>query len=110
MSDSTGKPASEEPRPQEPPGEGTSSIHRSLHRRSAVNTLLFYGTVLIFCLLVPVIVATGVGVFFLFFYKREIRSFLRSPLGKTRLRRVKNPEREPYRLESLPPGAFDRTS
>ena len=88
------------------PGAG-SPVHRRLTTRSAVNTLLFYGSVVVLCLLLPVLVALSIGVFFLFFYKREIAAFLRAPLRRTRLRADPTADGKTYRLEPFPPGTFD---
>ena len=95
------------PEKASPPSPGAGSpVHRRLTTRSAVNTLLFYGSVVVLCLLLPVLVALSIGVFFLFFYKREIAAFLRAPLRRTRMR-ADPADGSPYRLEPYPPGTFD---
>jgi hypothetical protein len=85
------------------PEEG-ARIHRSFYAASAVRTAVFYGTVLIVCLVFNVLVALGISVFFLRFYRKEVAGFLGKPLRV--LGGKQPPELDAYRFEVLPPGSF----
>lgn len=77
-------------------------IHHGFYRSSAVRTALFYGTVLLVCLLFHVFVALGISAFFLRFYRREVSAFLRHPLRGAALARSPSPL-DAYGIEVLPP-------
>ncbi len=54
-----------------------------LYRMSAVRTVIFYGTVLAVCFLFPIIVCLGISLFFLKFYRKQVREFFAARGGWT---------------------------
>ena len=87
----------------ERPGVAGLRLHRNYYFTSVLRTIAFYGTVVAACLLFPVLVSLGISLFFLKFYRREIRSFLRHPVRT--LIRDKPEEFDCYSFEVFPPGS-----
>jgi hypothetical protein len=52
---------------------------RGLYLSSVIRTLAFYGTVVAVCLVFPIFVCLGVGLFFLRFYRRPIGAYFQKP-------------------------------
>jgi hypothetical protein len=95
--------------PKDVPGAARgAAIHRRFYLTSVFRTLGFYGTVLVICLTFHVFVALAIAVFFLFFYKREIRTFLRHPLRKLGLASPAPGSTSAYRMAVIPPGVKSR--
>lgn len=82
-------------------------IHRRYYASSVLRTLAFYGTVLVLCLLFPIFMALGISLFFLKFYRREIREFLRHPIRA--LRAQMPPEFQGYSFQVLEPGSLTKS-
>ncbi|MHC5038103.1 MAG: hypothetical protein ACYTHM_12375 [Planctomycetota bacterium] len=95
----------EDPAPRPVPVEG-KAIHRRFYVTSAGRTLGFYGSVLLLCLLFPIPMILAVLLFFLFFYKKEIRATLRHPLRLRQRLPGRSAESSPYRVDLFPPGSL----
>ncbi len=88
-----------------PPAGGQDlGPHRWFYFTSVMRTLGFYGTVLVVCLVAPAVVALGISVFFLKFYRKEVRTLVLHPIRTLFNRRP--PEFAGYSFEVFPPGAF----
>lgn len=75
------------------------TLHKRYYATSALRTLAFYGSVVTLGFFFHTLVVLVIAVFFLRFYRGELRAFLRAPLRSLRGDRFP----EGYRFETMPP-------